>query len=96
MGANGTTSSIQTEVSVRYLDEFSYLSTTGEDFSQITREAQFSGEIMAPLKEGEEVGSLVYKIGEREIGRMPIVTAEEVEKAGYLDWVNAAWGAWMV
>ena len=88
--------SIQTEVSVRYPDEFSYLSTTGEDFSQITREAQFSGEIMAPLEEGEEVGSLVYKIGEREIGRMPIVTAEEVEKAGYLDWVNAAWGAWMV
>ena len=32
--------SIQTEVSVRYPDEFSYLSTTGEDFSQITREAQ--------------------------------------------------------
>lgn len=88
--------SIQTKVSVRYPDEFSYLSTTGEDFSQITREAEFSGEIMAPLEEGEEVGSLVYKIGEREIGRMPIVTAEAIEKAGYFDWVNAAWGAWMV
>lgn len=88
--------SIQTEVSVRYPDEFSYLSTTGEDFSQITREAQFSGEIKAPLEEGQEVGSLIYKIGEKEIGRMPIVAAEAVEKAGYLDWVNAAWGAWMV
>ena len=53
-------------------------------------------EIKAPLEEGQEVGSLVYRIGEKEIGRMPIVAAEAVEKAGYFDWVNAAWGAWMI
>lgn len=88
--------SIQTEVKVRYPDEFSYLSTTGEDFAQITRESEISGEMKAPLEEGGEVGSLVYKIGEKEIGRMPIVAAEAVEKAGYFDWVNAAWGAWMI
>lgn len=87
---------IQTGVGVRYPDEFSYLSTTGEDFTQITRKAEFLKEIKAPLEEGQEVGSLIYKIGEKEIGRMPIVAAEAVEKAGYLDWVNAAWSAWMV
>lgn len=87
---------IQPEVTVRYTDEFSYLSTTGEDFSGITRKAEFAEEIKAPLKEGEEVGNLIYKIGEKEIGRMPIVTAEAIEKAGYFDWVNAAWGVWMV
>ena len=81
---------------MRYPDEFSYLSTTGEDFTQITREAEFLEEIKAPLEEGQEVGSLVYRIGEKEIGRMPIVAAEAVEKAGYFDWVNAAWGAWMI
>lgn len=87
---------IQAGVGVRYPDEFSYLSTTGEDFTQITRKAEFLKEIKAPLEEGQEVGSLIYKIGEKEIGRMPIVAAEAVEKAGYLDWVNAAWSAWMV
>jgi len=85
---------VQSEVKVCYPDEFSYLSTSDEDFSQITRKLEISDEIQAPLGKSEAVGQLVYRIGEKEIGRVPVVTMESVEKAGYFDWVNIAWKIW--
>ncbi len=39
--------------------------------------------INAPVAKGEVVGSVVYKIGEREIGKCDIVTRESVEKISF-------------
>ena len=42
-------------------------------------------EVQAPLEKGAEVGRLVYRIGGTEIGATKIVTAAEVEQAGFSD-----------
>ncbi len=85
---------LQEQVAVRYPDEFSYLSTSGEDFSQIQKRLEWAETVEAPLEEGEQVGALIYTLGEKELGRMPVVTAEAVEAAGYLDWVGRMWEYW--
>ena len=64
---------------------FSYLSTTGEDFSGIEKEWIFETDLEAPVHEGDIVGHLSYRLGGKEIGQTDIVAAEEIEKAGFLD-----------
>jgi D-alanyl-D-alanine carboxypeptidase (penicillin-binding protein 5/6) len=82
------------EVSVRYQNGFSYISTSGEDFSAIEKEVEWEEDITAPLAAGTQVGSLIYHLGTKEIGRVAIVTTEEVEKAGYLDCLKKAAAMW--
>lgn len=86
--------SVQKEVQVTYADEFSYLSTEGEDFTAIEKRIEWMDEVRAPLDKGAQVGECVYTLGEKEIGRVPVVTAETVEEAGYLDYLSEIWILW--
>lgn len=81
---------------VRYADEFSYLSTTNEDFSAIEREIHWQKEIKAPLEQGAKVGECVYSLNGKEIGSVPIVTEKAVRKAGYLDYLDRMWEQWVL
>lgn len=87
---------VREETGVRYDGEFSYLSTSNEDFSAIERSLELTEAVEAPLGEGEQVGSLVYTLNGKEIGRVPVVTAEAVEKADYLDWLGRVWDFWIL
>ncbi|NVK22138.1 MAG: D-alanyl-D-alanine carboxypeptidase [Kangiellaceae bacterium] len=40
-------------------------------------------QIMAPIKKGQIVGEVFFKIGEQEVKRMPMVALENVEEAGF-------------
>ena len=82
---------VEETVEVGYPDEFSYLSTTGEDFSGIERSIEWEETPEAPFDAGTQVGTLIYTLGEIEIGRMPIVTKTGAEKAGYLIWLARSW-----
>ena len=82
---------VEETVEVGYPDEFSYLSTTGEDFSGIERSIEWEETPEAPFDAGTQVGTLIYTLGEKEIGRMPIVTKTVAEKAGYLIWLARSW-----
>lgn len=81
---------------VKYQSDFSYLSTTGEDFSSITKSEEWLEEINAPLEAGEQVGTLVYSLNGKEIGQVPIVTVNEVAKAGYADYLGRVVDAWFL
>lgn len=81
-------------VDVQYAREFSYLSTENEDFSAIERTVRWQEEIKAPLEQGAQVGEYVYTLNGKELGRVPIVTAYAVEKAGYLDYLGEMWEHW--
>ncbi len=81
---------------VEYKSDFSYLSTEGEDFSLIEKRTVWQDNIKAPLEKGAQVGEYVYTLGEKELGRVPIVLAENVEKAGYPDWLKLAWECWIL
>ncbi len=87
---------VQKHVRAAYQDEFSYLSTEGEDFSEIKKRIEWKDPIKAPLQKGDTIGSCIYTLGGREIGRVAIVAAEQVEKAEYLDYLNEVWNLWMV
>lgn len=76
---------VKDTVKVKLNGSFSYLSTTGEDFSGIEKEWIFETDLKAPVHEGDIVGRLVYRIGGKEIGQTDVAAAEEVEKAGFLD-----------
>lgn len=81
---------------VKYEQIFSYLSTSGEDFSSIEKEIIWQEEIRAPLEAGDVVGEYVYTLNGKELGRVPIVLTEAVEQAGYLDWLEQAWKYWIL
>lgn len=85
---------LEDTAAVRYQDEFSYLSTTGEDFSAIEKKLEWETELCAPLAQGDQVGTLIYSIGEKEIGRIPVVTAQAVERADYVDWLGRMMDCW--
>ncbi|MCD8125567.1 MAG: D-alanyl-D-alanine carboxypeptidase [Lachnospiraceae bacterium] len=82
-------------VSLSYADSFSYLSTTGEDFSQIERRITLPSSLTAPIEEGAAVGSLEYILDGRTLGRIDIVTTAAVERAGYPDFLRRFWEAFL-
>lgn len=87
---------IQQEFAVAVEGKFSYLSTSGEDFSLIEKQIEWQDDIQAPLEKGDEVGAYIYMLDGKEIGRMPIVMVESAEKAGYSDYLNLAWEKWLL
>lgn len=79
---------------VQYAGDFSYLSTSNEDFSAIEKTMQWQEDIKAPLEQGAQVGEYVYTLNGKELGRVPIITVNAVEKAGYLDYLDEMWKRW--
>lgn len=82
---------VREQIALRYGEPFSYLSTSGEDFSAITKEWVYHEPVKAPVAEGDVIGSLVYTLNGKEIGRVEIQAAESVEEAGYFDYWKKVW-----
>ena len=79
---------VREEIACRYQGTFSYLSTGGEDLSRITKEWIYSENLTAPITEGEKVGMLRYSLDGQTLGEIEIVAAENMEKAGYWDYLE--------
>lgn len=58
------------------------------ELGAVKYEIQLPQETAAPVKEGEKLGSVVYTLGDREIGRTDITAAQEIDKINY-------WGLWL-
>lgn len=67
---------------------FRYLDISGTDFSQIQKQYQYADNVAAPVEMGAEVGYISYSLGGRELGRMPIIASEPVEKAHFIDYLK--------
>lgn len=67
---------------------FRYLDVTGADFNKIEKKYQYADSVMAPVERGAEVGYISYSLEGRELGRMPIVASEPVEKAFFIDYLK--------
>lgn len=80
------------DIALKYDSPFSYLSTTGEDLSAITKEWNYVENPSAPLEEGDVVGTLTYRLGDAVLGSVNILAAESVEKAGYWDYFQKLFG----
>jgi len=76
---------------IQYQEPFRYLGLNGEDFSGIEKEVQLEEQIIAPVRKGDVVGYLVYKLNGEELGRVSIDAAQDVEEAGFLDYWKRMW-----
>ena len=81
-------SGVSEQVELTYEGAFSYLSTTGEDFSAIERTITFTENPSAPVNEGDILGTLTYTLNGKELGRVNILAAESVRRAGYVDYLK--------
>jgi len=79
---------IAEQVPVKYKGEFRYLDTEGSDLSAVEKVLDLPETVHAPVLEGEEAGLARYLINGVEIGTVPVLYAETVEKAGYMDYLR--------
>lgn len=85
---NGLTDTVK----AKYRDVFTYLSLHGENLSSIEKELVLEENLTAPLRTGDVIGYLVYRLDGAELGRATVVAAEDLEEAGYLDYLERLWG----
>ncbi len=77
---------VDEEVPLKYGGSFSYLSLNGEDFTAIEKKLELVPSLPAPIKEDQPAGSLIYSLGGKKIGEIPIFTAGAVREANFMDY----------
>lgn len=77
-----------------YEDEFYYMDMDGLDFNTIERILELNEEHVAPVEAGQVAGNLIYSVNGKEIGRMPVLYAETVNKSGFFDCVMKSFSAY--
>lgn len=79
---------VSERVAVEYQGEFRYLDVKGSDLSLVEKVLELPEKVQAPIEEGSEAGRAKYFLNGEEIGSVPIVFAESMEKAVYLDYLR--------
>ena len=78
---------IEEEVGGTKEGKFSYLSTTGEDFTKVEKTIIWD-QLEAPIEKGQTIGKVEYFLGEKKLGEKMIIASESVRKAGYWDYLK--------
>ncbi len=65
--------------------KFSYVCLNGKEPSQIKKEVLVREDLQAPVKLNDEIGTIIYKYNDEEIGRVPIVAAKDIREQKYRD-----------
>lgn len=87
---------VEDEVSVRYQGEFRYLDMEGNALEQIDKVIELPEKARAPVAEGEQAGVVHYVLNGKEIGRVPILYAQEISKADYFDYLKKILGFYLL
>ena len=61
---------------------------SGANLAEVEKKTEVNDNLSAPVKKGDAVGYIVYSIDGREIGRTELTAGEDVEKAGFLDYLK--------
>lgn len=80
--------SLKESVGCEYVGQFVYLDTEGKNLSAVKRNIQMNTDLQAPLEKGTVVGKLIYTLDESEIGSIDIISSENADKAGFLDYLK--------
>ena len=86
---------LKEEAAVKPEGIFSYVCLNGVKPENITSEIIMEEKLTAPVEEGSVVGRIGYYLDGRQIGEMPIVAAEGVERAGFLDYMGKMLGRYL-
>ena len=87
---------VEEEVAVRYEGEFRYLDTGGSDLSAVEKVVELPEKVQAPVKEGMEAGCARYLLNGVEIGSVPVLFAEDIDRAGYTDYFRRVLGFFLL
>ena len=87
---------VEETVPLAYEGTFSYLSMDGEDLGAIEKQLVLEEFLTAPVEQGQPAGFLTYTLNGRTLGQVPIVTAGNVEEAGYLDYLKDTGFRWLM
>lgn len=79
---------VKEQADVKYAGEFRYLDIQGNALSGVEKVIELPQEAKAPLEEGSEAGRARYLLNGEELGSIPILYAESIEKAGYFDYLK--------
>ena len=83
---------IREQLAGRLRGTFSYLTMENENLDEIEKEWVMEESLKAPIREGDVIGHLIYRLDGRELGRVEIEAAETVEKAGIWDYFKKVMG----
>lgn len=90
------TGGVEENLPLKISGPFSYLSTTGEDFSGMEKQLELPENLSAPVEEGQVVGTLRYQMGGKELGSVDILAGKGIEKAGFLDYLKKVAANWLL
>ena len=87
---------IAEEAAIQYQGEFRYLDIEGNDLSAVEKVMELPETVQAPVEKGAEAGRARYLLNGTEIGSVPVVYAEDVEKALYVDYLKKIFGCFLL
>ncbi len=84
------------EVPLRFSGEFRYLDIAGNSLDQVEKTIELPESAIAPIVEGGVAGKAKYTLNGKEIGSIPILFSENVEKAVYKDYLLKVFGFFLM
>ncbi len=84
------------KAAIQYQGEFRYLDIAGNDLSAVEKVMELPETVQAPVVKGAEAGRARYLLNGTEIGSVPVVYAEDVEKALYVDYLKKVFGGFLL
>ncbi|MCM1193094.1 MAG: D-alanyl-D-alanine carboxypeptidase [Butyrivibrio sp.] len=87
---------VEDKVSLKFEGEFRYLDTQGSNLAAVEKVVDLPESVQAPAEEGGEAGRVRYYLDGSEIGSVPILYAETVEKAGFTDYMKKVLGFFLL
>lgn len=79
-GAAAVKGGVTKQVTGEMKQDFTYVNTTGANLGKISRETRYEKTVHAPVKKGDKIGEVIYRLDEKEIGTVPVVATETVKK----------------
>lgn len=58
------------------------------------RELTLEEDVNAPVKAGDRLGTLSYRLNGEEVGNVPVIAAQDVDTAGFADYMKWMTGWW--
>ncbi len=87
---------IETTAGLVYQGEFRYLDIDGNSMDNVEKVIELPESVNAPVSAGTEAGVAKYMLNGKEIGKVPILFAQSVAKAGYRDYLKRAVGFFLL
>lgn len=77
---------VKEQVAIQVKEPFSYVCLNHENTEKITKKIEWKTLVEAPVKVGDQVGTIIYSYDGKKIGEVPVCVTEQVDKAGFKDY----------